>query len=95
MGYGWFIFIGIYVFINTSIALWAYFKMKKFYDPKIVEETQDDGSVKLIDLHNKYQALRKTDKLSLPRLIIGVNLFFFPKLISLVLTVSVLILVLA
>ena len=95
MGYCWAIFIGIYVFINTSFALWAYFKMKKFYEPKFVEETQDDGSVKMIDLHKKYEAFRKTDKLSFLRILIGTNLFFLPKLISLGITISLLIFVLA
>jgi hypothetical protein len=95
MGYGWAVFLGIYVFINTLIALWVFFSLKKFYDPKFVEETKDDGTAQMIDLHKKYEAFRKTDKLSFLRILIGVNLFFFPKLISLVTIVAVLILVLA
>jgi hypothetical protein len=92
---GWVIFLGIYVFINTLIALYTYFKLKKFYDQKLVMETKENGEQEVVDLHQKYHVFRKTDKLSFLRLLIGVNLLFWPKLILMIIVITLLIWVLA
>ena len=95
MDTGWAIFLGIYVFINTLMALYTYFKLKKFYDKKLIMETNENGEQEVVDLHQKYHVFRKTDKLSFPRILIGVNLLFWPKLLSMIVVITFLIAVLA
>ena len=81
---GIYIFVAIYFFINIIITLYVYNKSKAYYQPAYI--SQEDGSDIKVSLHDKYKEFKKNDKLSVFRIFIGLNVFFWIKLILLIST---------
>jgi hypothetical protein len=79
----WSTYLWIYVLINFVLSLYIYYNQKKFYVKKFIKKERLTPD--LIDVHDEYPEFRKTDQLSYLRLFIGLNMFFWWKLIILIL----------
>ncbi len=75
----WAVSLSIYFLLNFLLSLYVYFDIKKFYTKKnIITEGE---TPELIDVHEKFKVFRRNDKFSFLRILLGLNLLFWPKLI--------------
>jgi hypothetical protein len=76
----WF-FVSFYIFINYFISKWIYKMQLIYYKPVFVTDENDPNS-KPRNLHDDYPAFKRYDKeSSFLRIFLGVNLFFWIRII--------------
>jgi hypothetical protein len=73
------IFLCIYFTVNFLLSLYLYNDLKRFHQAKKVITTGD--TPELIDIHEKYKEFRRSDKLSYLRILLGLNLLFWPRIV--------------
>ncbi len=72
-------FLCIYLVINFLLSLFLYNDMKRFHRARKIITTGE--TPELIDIHEKYKEFRRSDKLSYFRILLGLNLVFWPRII--------------
>ncbi len=72
-------FLCIYFVINFLLSLYLYNDMKRFHQARKIITTGE--TPELIDIHEKYKEFRRSDKLSYLRILLGLNLLFWPRII--------------
>lgn len=90
---GLYLFLGVYIFINTLISIYVYLKSKPFYRPYYIS-TGEDFEKRKECLHEKNKEFKKNDQLSFLRIFIGVNLLFWVKFILLIIDAACLLVIL-
>jgi hypothetical protein len=77
MSVNWLYFLIPNFIINLILAIWIKKEFSIFKKPKMIYNKNGI----LVDIHEEYKEFKRHDELSFLRLLIGLNILLFPKII--------------